>query len=198
MLFAVIAISLAVILLLSLVPLMLGGGGETPSLPEYDFADESLSRDIYNDADYMQLDRLIYYKTIDGYELTVPILDADYNHQSKEVQLLIDFVKAAIAGDTASYNACFSPEYIAESGRVAPFTMQKLYDIMITDYRQNGTGVPTGYETVHVFGLRYKIKDNNGSLRRDMGSDAEREQYISVVKDESGRAYIYGIETRYT
>ncbi len=198
LLLIIIAVVLPLVLLLSLVPLWIGGGQGTPDFPEYSFADESLSRDIYSDADYMQLDRLIYYKTIDGYELTVPILDADYHSQSKEVRLLVDFVKAAIEGDEVAYNACFAAEYVAKSGEAPPFTMQKLYDILIIDYRKNGAQTPPGYDTVHVFGLRYKIKDNNGSLRADMGSDAEREQYISVVKDGTGRAYIYGVETRYT
>lgn len=191
------AILLAVFFMLAIIPFLLREEEQTPAYPDYDFAEEWLSADIYSDEAYMELDRAIYYKTIDGYELTVPITDDQYIHQSDEVQLLVDFVKAAIAGDEDAYNACFSPEYIAKSGAVAPFTMQKLYNILITDYRTAST-VPAGYVSARVYGLRYMIKDNNGSLRRDIGSDAEREQYISVVTDDDGNAYIYGVEIRLT
>ena len=88
--------------------------------------------------------------------------------------------------------SCFSKEYIETSGEFAPFTMQKLYDISIVDYTYSAVA-PSGYTSVRVYGLRYKIKDNNGSLRDDIGSDGEIEQRVSVVKDANGNAFIYGI-----
>lgn len=169
-----------------------------PSVPgNIQFADPSLSADIYADAAYMALDRSIHYVTNDGYTITVEIPESEYAKYSKEVQLLIALVRAAERGDSEAYNACFSPEYIQESGRIDSFTMQKIYDIMITEYRTS-IGVPEGYRTAAVYGLRYKIKDNNGSLRNDMGSDAEHEQYISVVTDAQGNAWIYGIQLYYS
>ena len=161
------------------------------------FADPSLSEDIYADAEYMSYDRAIYYITNEGYTVKTEIPEADYPRYSKEVQLLIALVKAAIAGDADAYNACFCPEYIAASGREEPFTMQKIYDIEIINYHQ-GAPVPEGYREASVYGLRYKIKDNNGSLRYDMGSDAVHEQYISTVTDDEGKALIYGVQLHYT
>ena len=161
------------------------------------FADPSLSADIYADSVYMSYDRAIHYTTNDGYAVTVEIPESDYHRYPDEVQLLIRLVAAATAGDADAYNACFSPEYIAASGKEEPFTMQKIYDIEIVNYHQSGGTPPEAYLESSVYGLRYKIKDNNGSLRYDMGSDAIHEQYMSIVLDAKGDAYIYGVQLRY-
>lgn len=162
------------------------------------FADPSLSADIYADEVYLAYDRAIHYTTNEGYTVTVEIPEADYARYNAEVRLLIRLLRAAIAGDADAYNACFSPEYLeASKGGEEPFTMQKIYDIEIVNYHQSTTP-PEGYAEATVYGLRYKIKDNNGSLRYDMGSDAIHEQYISIVQNSAGNAYIYGIQLRYT
>ncbi len=186
---------LAFLVFLTVTLLLLGGqeeGGDKGGRAEIEFSDPLLSVDIYADEDYMDLDRTIYYTMVDGYETTVPILEGEEIHYSTEVRLLVRLIKAAIAGDTVAYNACFSKEYIDKSGEFSPFTMQKLYDISIVDYTYSAAA-PDGYVSVRVYGLRYKIKDNNGSLRDDVGSDGEIEQRISVVKDAAGTACIYGI-----
>ena len=165
------------------------------------FADPSLSDDIYADAEYMSLNRAINYTTTEGYTVTVEISESDYPRYSDEVQLLIRLIRAAIAGDADAYNACFTHEYIAASGGEEPFTMQKIYDIEIVNYHSSAAVDKAHteiYSNAAVYGLRYKIKDNNGSLRYDMGSDAVHEQYISIVTDKEGNALIYGVQTHYT
>ena len=190
--FAVLVVSIVALLLLGD-----HGDDEKGERAAIKFADPLLSVDIYDDKDYMDLDHTIYYTLVDGYETTTPILEGEEIHYSTEVRLLIRLVKAAIAGDADTYNACFSAEYIEESGEFSPFTMQKLYDISIVDYTYSATP-PAGYASVRVYGLRYKIKDNNGSLRDDVGSDGEIEQRISVVKDADCTAFIYGISVLYS
>ena len=87
-------------------------------------------------------------------------------------------------------------EYIEKEGKFAPFTMQKIYDINIKEYTvSSGMDIPDTYDEVYMYGLSYKIKDNNGSLRQDIDSDSSREQYISVVIDHNNQAWIYGIQT---
>ena len=115
--------------------------------------------------------------------------------------MLIRLVAAATAGDADAYNACFSPEYLEASGPEEPFTMQKIYDIEIVNYHA-GAEVSKEHKEIYknaaVYGLRYKIKDNNGSLRYDMGSDSVHEQYIAIVTDKEGNALIYGVQTHHT
>ncbi len=192
---SVLAVFLAMVILLALIPLLLQEDAP-PRVDEPMFMDPSLSENVESDRAYMALDRDIYYRTVDAYETKTVLSDEDYIHQRAEVKLLIDLVHAAKAGNSSAYNACFSPEYISDSGAYAAFTKQKIYDIVITEYRSAGEA-PIGYDSVRVYGLCYKIRDNNGSLRRDISSDEEREQYISVVKDSAGKAYIYGIEMHY-
>ncbi len=191
-----VSLGVAVLLLLLLFPVLLFylTTPEEPTMPNIHFADSSLSLDIYSDEDYMSLDRNIYYCTKDGYEVRTEIPESQYASQSPAVQLLITWIRAAERGDSAAYNACFSPEYIEKSGEKTAFTMQKIYNITITFHgRVNESSVSEGYADTYLYSLSYKIKDNNGSLRNDMGSDVSRDQYITVVADKKGNAYVHGI-----
>ncbi len=185
------------VLLLVLLPVLLFmlTSDDEPTMPPIRFADPSLSADIESDEDYMSLDRAIYYRTIDGYEIRTEIPEDAYSSQPVAVQLLIAWLDAARRGDADAYNACFSREYIEKSGEQADFTMQKIYNITITYRgRVTDTTVSDGYAETYLYSLAYCIKDNNGSLRKDMGSDVSREQYITVVRDAQGEAYIHGIK----
>ena len=188
----------AVALLLASIPLLEWLTREPDPVYDFDFADPSLSADIYADREYMDLDRSIYYMTSMGaYEFETAIGEDSYTSYNKAVQLLIRLVLAIQAGDCDAYNACFSPEYIAEEGKQAAFTMQKVYDIHIREYPvSSSVSAPAGYDEVYAYGLRYKIKDNNGSLRKDMDSDSSREQYIHIVVDKNDQAWIYGIQVK--
>ena len=190
-----IAVLAAFCLLLAAIPLLQWLSEEPEPTYDFVFADPSLSADIYADEDYLDLDRTIYYATNDGgYEIKTAIEPEDVTSYNKAVQLLIRWVQAATAGDEKAYNACFAEEYLAKSGKVADFTMQKIYDICITKYAvSTDTVLPEGYAEAYFYGLQYKIKDNNGSLRNDIESDSAREQYITVVVDAKGDAHIYGV-----
>lgn len=187
----------AVLLLLAAIPLIDLLLREPAPTYDFEFADPSLSADIYADKDYMGLDRSIYYTTSRGsYDFKTAIEEDSYTSYNKAVQLLIQLVFAAQAGDADAYNACFSPEYIAKEGRFGSFTMQKVYDINIREYTSSASiTVPNVYDEVYFYGLSYKIKDNNGSLRKDMDSDSSCEQYMTVVIDKQDRAWIYGVQT---
>ena len=196
----IIALSIlgAIALLLAAIPLLEWLTREPDPIYDFEFADPSLSADIYADPDYMDLDRSIYYVTSMGaYDFETAIGEGDYTSYNKAVQLLIRLVLAVQAGDDETYNSCFSPEYIAKEGKQPAFTMQKVYDIRIQQYAVSSTvKIPAGYKSVYAYGLRYRIKDNNGSLRNDMDSDGVREQYFHIVLDENDVAWVYGIQVK--
>lgn len=195
---ALLVFAIALVLVIA-VPLVILCFTESPwRVKTIHFAPRYKSVDIYSDQEYMALDRSIHYATNDGYTIAVALKESEYALYDEGVQMLIRLVRAAERGDEKAYNACFSKEYLEKSGPDNDITMQKIYDIYITDYRQKNVTVPEGYEKVALYGLRYKIKDNNGSLRYDIGSDAEREQYISVVTDATGNAFVYGIQIYYS
>ena len=67
--------------------------------------------------------------------------------------------------------------------------MQKLYDVNITKLAVNDVGGNTVYE----FTLEYKILENNGTFRNDIG-DGSKKQYITVTT-ENGKLLISSIST---
>lgn len=148
--------------------------------PNYD-------EDIYEDAVYLGLDRNIYI-----YDASVGLKESlepeDYEVYGESVQLMADFVNSIIAGDVERYNSFFADdEYYKES-----FTKQKLYNIVITTY--GSEEITDGDETwtQYEFALEYMIRQNNGTLRLDLESDACRAQYITV-SDRSGELLITSI-----
>ena len=193
MLIAVISLSLLLLIVAAILPILFQEDSGTGGTPNFEFADPSLSADPTQDLDYMDLDRTVYYRTLAGYEITVPVPSEDADGFDAELLLLVRMIRAVMAGDLSSYRACFSPEYLAEVGEIAPFTKQKLYEITVTRYHDTDVNVPIGYTSVACYGVAYKIKDNNGSFRNDLGSDAIREQVYFVVKDAAGSVAVYGV-----
>lgn len=107
----------------------------------------------------------------------------DYDKKGDAVALLTKLIVAIQQGDADTYNSCFSEKYIAAEGRKDRFTMQQVYDAVITKRSETKTN---GY-TVAEYGLKYKIRQNNGSLRLDMGSDCYREQIIVMTDDNASK-----------
>ena len=195
MAFALALLSAALLILAVILPILFNGDQGTPPTPSFEFADPSLSTNPEADEEYMALDRTVYYRRMSGYEVTVPIQEENLSSQDAELVLLWRLVRAAMKGDNEAYDACFATEYIQAGGGTASFTKQKLYDITITFYEGVEQPLPAGYSTVRFYGLTYKIKDNNGSLRSDMGSDAVKEQFFLVVRDAEERAFAYDVRT---
>ena len=185
-------------LLLTSIPLLEWLLREPDPIYDYVFADPALSADIYADKEYMELDQTIYYMTNMGaYEFETAVSEENYTSYNKAVQLLIKLILAIQAGDADAYNECFSAEYLEKEGKQMDFTMQKVYDIHIRKYSvSSSVTAPEGYKEVFAYGLSYKIKDNNGSLRKDIDSNSSREQYFHIVLDKSDVARIYGIQVR--
>ena len=159
----------------------------------YDFVEIIPHENIYTDASYLSKDRLIYYAT--GSSQTV--IDRETPERYDAVVLFFcNFIDAIISGDSIKYNSFFSDEYIKASGAHEPFTMQKVYDIILTKISSSPYRADGFEGTKSVYTLEYKIKDNNGTFRRDIGSDMNRTQYISVL-EVNGRVEIEGIFVYY-
>lgn len=157
-----------------------------PKEPDFDFEVVDYEYDIFEDEEYLSLlsGGFISYSTGDSAgNLTVTVSDDDYSSYSEAVQLIIDLVKAAQSGNSDAYNACFSKAYINKEGKHPEFTMQQIYDVVISE----GDEIQeNGYNRTEIE-LTYKIRKNNGTLRSDMGSDSIRKQYITVTTNNSQR-----------
>lgn len=167
-----------------------GGNTETSNVYKFDYA--NYDENIFEDSKYMGYDRSIYYTDAEGY-MTVTIdrenMD-DVNEAYREVILfMMDYIDAMINGDVEKYNSCFDPSYYT-GGRQPKknFTQQKLYRIKLiaVDYWYDESG---GSSVMYYnIGIEYMIKNNNGTLRDDMGSDALRIKYLTIKETDGNFA----------
>ncbi len=166
---------------------------ERQELPQYsyDFHVADFDRDILKDAEYLELNRYIAYT--EG-ATTVLITDGDYEYYGPVVEFFAEYIDAVIHGDHVKYNSFFSDEYIAESGEKADFTMQQLYDINLIYYGNGNVEIDGERVASCEVALDYMIRQNNGSFRNDMGSDAIRRQFITLIERE-GALEIYSVRT---
>lgn len=159
------------------------------------FFEPNYDENIFDDTRYMGLDRNIYiYDIATG--LTESLEPEDYEEYSDAVKLMVDFINAIINGDAETYNSFFSDKCI-DAGNVQlkeAFTMQKLYNIQITQVSEEELSSDGYNYTKYEFILEYMIMQNNGTFRTDIDSDASKKQYITV-SDYLGELCIDNIVT---
>lgn len=185
-----IAVCMGVLVLLAGTVLWLESiaGGDTPTDETNDptyFYPSDPSVDIMEDADYLELDRRIHF-TRDG-EMTI-VNDENVESYGPAVQTLSQMIDCIIAGDHEGYNALFSSNYYATEGNEAKdaFTMQRVYDVALEYVRESTqTDKKTGKTyTQYEIIVKYKISRNDGTFRRDIGSNEARKQYY-VLSDST-------------
>lgn len=151
------------------------------------FVTPDYEEDIYTDQGYLDLNRYITF--IDG-SISTTLSETEHADQDEDVRFMIDYIQTIIAGDAEAYNACFSEAYYADADN-APldrFTAQKLYNITLTRTETETTDGADGF-TTHGYKVEYMIRHNNGTFRRDLGSDSIRAQYL-VISDRGGSWHI--------
>lgn len=127
--------------------------------------------DIFEYVDYLDKrpDVIFYCEDPDGLGRTTSI-DADREDEfSAETLFLRDFLLIMMRADIDDYNNCFNEIYYKKNDRQEPFSQQMIYEAEIRfaseEEGKNGEKISTYY-------LFYKLYENDGSLRRDVGSDA--------------------------
>ena len=142
---------------------------------DYVFAPADYEEDIYTDDEYLALDREIHYKS-GGLILSI-LLDEDGTGYGKGFFYFQTYFRAILDGDYSAYLSCFAKDYADLENNVAlpkkAFTPQKLYDISL-DYREGDTVILSESESRSYYVIKYKIKDNNGTFRKDIESDEIR------------------------
>ena len=145
-------------------------------VPDFEFSNADFDYDIFSDEDYLEMIRNGLISHSDG-ATKVTLTEDDYDSYSEAAQLIFTLVHAIQNGDPDAYNACFSDAYLKKSGKQEAFTMQEIYEVIVVeDFTvREGDYLRTDFE------LEYKIRNNNGTLRDDMGSDASKKQYVTVT-----------------
>ncbi|MCI8331387.1 MAG: hypothetical protein HFE78_00970 [Clostridiales bacterium] len=134
---------------------------------------------IWEDEKYMEKDHTIFFQN--GAE-TYPL--ADVKNDEKGASFFLNYIDALIQGDHAALNTMYTSEYTDKNGFFEPFTMQKVYDVLVS-YKGTAKGVER-YGEAEVFDLSYCIMENNGTFRRDIASDSPRTQIIYLVHTDDG------------
>jgi len=158
------------------------------------FYDEKLSTNIFQDEQYMALDRSINFSKNNW---TSTIDDESAVREGPAVNLIYNMLGYILSGNNEAYNSCFSSEYYKQAKPMGRFTQQKIYNIVITEISVNNNAVDeNGVQYVQYFyKLEYMIRHNNGSLRNDMGSDCIRAQYLVLSERFSNEVLIDNMYT---
>lgn len=148
----------------------------------YIFFEPDYTMNIYDDIEYMELNRFITFS--DG--PVAQILDENSGDLlDNDVAFMVHYIQSIIAGDAEAYNACFSEKYYTQNQPLERFTMQKLYNITLTRTETEAEEINGKTCTYYGYEVDYMIRHNNGTFRRDLGSDSIRTQYL-VISDREG------------
>lgn len=158
---------------------------------DYNFYPADYEEDIFKDEKYLALiaEEFIRYTDSTTNE-TVGINKDNAFEQGSEVQFIVDTIYDAINGDSRAYNARFSSKYYENHSPKSDFTMQKIYDVTITFISEENE---EDY-TKSVYCVEYKIYQNNGTFRKDIG-EGSKKQYFTLNTCRDGEILVDAVST---
>ncbi len=162
-------------------------GGENV-LPE-EYFHPTYEGDIFEYPAYLDKrpDVIMYCASPNGTGRTTSIDPAQASEYPKTVLYLYDFLQIMMQGDVAAYNACFGEVYYKTHQPKQNFSQQMIYEAEIRFYAQSEEA---NGDQIWSYQLRYKLFENDGSLRRDVGSDAIVPQLITLRLSQNGEIVI--------
>jgi len=145
---------------------------------DIEFYEPKFGYDIFKDPDYTSIDKTIFFKV--GAE-TFGIDETNTGNPGQK--LFVDYFDAVINGKHEKYNSLFTNDYIKKHGKKDRFTMQRIYNAMVEAFpaeRLNDNVV------VHRYTVMYCIMKNDGTFRRDVGSDENIPLIFEVYEYTNG------------
>ena len=142
--------------------------------------------DIMKEPAYLALDRTVYYSDTQ-YGITVALDQKNINNYGPAVEVLNRMIQYIINGDADGYNLLLSENYLENNDFEAPFTMQQLYDIKLSKIQETNVD---GRYMQYEFEVEYRIRNNNGTFRTDIGSHEIKKQYIILSDSTSNDVLI--------
>ena len=138
-------------------------------------------QNVFENSAYLAKDRQIYYcENPDGSGRTA-VLSEDENFDAK-VRFLEGYLNCLILGDETALRALCTENYLKRN-EIPDFTQQMLYDMHLyyysTEVQQDGGQLVT-------YRLEYKFYQNNGTYRRDVGSDGSKPEYLVLWVSADG------------
>lgn len=160
---------------------------------DYNFYPADYEENIFENERYLALIAEEFIKYTDSAtNVTVGIDKESAYEQGIEVQFIVDMLYDAINGDHEAYNARFSDTYYEDHLPKERFTMQKIYDVNITYV--SSEKISDGNYTKSIYCIEYKIYENNGTFRRDIG-DGSKKQYFTLSTYSDGTILVDGVST---
>ncbi len=147
----------------------------------YAFFNENYEENIFEDENYLALNHSVLYKK--G-AVTISLDLSEKQEFDAPLIFLLDYIDVVKNGKYQQYDAFFSNLYFTEYSNPEKFTMQKIYDVSIENISEEKKETETNIYTEYVYSLEYKIMQNNGTFRNDIGSDSIRTQYFLITNRE--------------
>ncbi len=156
----------------------------TPSvrdeIPSFVFSAPNWESDILNDPEYLSLKGDIMYAPNDSLTYSVP--DGAYlSEGGKGLLFMAEYINAIICGDNEALNTMYTDEYFKKNSPHSAFPEQRLYDIKITKYHYKDPQYEESYTTDAYYIVSYKIRENDGLFRNDIGQDSELPQLFKIL-----------------
>ncbi len=133
--------------------------------------DENISDDIV----YMSFDRNIRYTDVSGFSR---VLNGENVKGNLVAELMYNYFTALFNGDVDLHESLFTEHYKENIKIQTKFTPQKIYDIDICYL--------TGSDGKDMYKVVYKIYENNGSYRADIGSNVAKVMAFEIAKTGEG------------
>ena len=159
---------------------------------DYDWYEADFSENIYEDPEYLSLVEYGFISYTDG-SVTLLIDENSAKTYGEDVEFMVKYLYSIINGNANEYNSYFSDAYYKHNAKKEAFTMQKIYEVSLTKELVETIESKSGNYTKYTFVLSYRILNNNGTFRKDIG-DGYKRQYI-MVTDRSGELLIDSIST---
>ena len=170
-------------------------GEDTERVIDYNFYPPDYDENIFEDPEYLSLIEsgfMQYHDSTTG--VTSGITRENAEKHNGEVKFIVDMLYKIIYGDHRGYNEFFSKKYYEAHTPKESFTMQKIYDVLITYVSSEKITSDDGSEyTKYVYMLEYKILHNNGTFRKDIGEGSKRQYF--TINNSSGELLIDSITT---
>ena len=144
------------------------------------FPPADYEENIFDDVIYTTFDRNIKF-TQGGYGIT--LTEQDLKNYGTGAQLFFDYFICVINGRYEEYPDFFTDRYKNDVKLPDKFTMQKIYDIDIKLFsRELHDEVTKTYR--ETYEVRYKIRNNNGTLSNDVESDTIKTIVFEQIVDD--------------
>ena len=199
-------IALAALLLLNLIPFEQLTKQTIDNLPEEtdpvvtypaeNFYAPDYDEDVTKDEIYQTYNRLLTFARDNE---TFSVTPETAESHGPVCVLFQNYMEALMAGDSEACNNLFTKEYLEKKGKFN-FAPQKVYDMTVEVVRSevltNGDakGEYKGY-TVTYCEVSYKLRQNNGTLRKDFYREGDTLPQIFEVLEKDGSAQINQIRS---